>query len=156
MIQSFIVDQGQIKEDLFAINDLERSEITCINFHTNSKIFFCGHNSGSISAWNISPETKFLKCSANSKIHDDCINSIFFKDNFIITSSSDHYLKVFNLDNSFENVLSKNFESVFFFPSENNFFNLLKLSYCNILKRQLELNFFLFTQGCLILMINLK
>ncbi len=95
-----------------AFNDTEKSEITCINYHSNSNIFFCGHTNGNISAWNISQEEKFLKCVANLKIHEDTINCIYFKENFIITCSSDCFIKVFNLDNNFENVWSNNFESV--------------------------------------------
>jgi WD40 repeat protein len=112
MIQAFTIDQGVINLGPVAINALDKSEIICINYHANSNIFFCGHINGNISAWNISSEDKFLKCIANSKIHDDSINCITFKDNFIITCSSDFNLKVFNLDNNFENVLTKNFESV--------------------------------------------
>lgn len=112
MIQSFLVDQGVITLGPCAVNENEKSDILCIVFHSGSQIFFCGHSSGIISAWSISPEEKFLKCVANSKIHESSINSIVLKDKFIITCSSDYYLKVFNLDNNFENVISKNLESV--------------------------------------------
>ncbi len=114
IIQSFIIDQGVISLGPMAINDTDKSEIICINYHPTLNLFFCGHVSGNISAWNISSETKFLKCIANSKIHEDGINSITFKNNFLISCSSDNTIKVFNLDNNFENVLVKNLESVKF------------------------------------------
>jgi WD40 repeat protein len=117
MIISFMLDQnGNLTQGKFAINEKEKSDITCINFNENLKMFFCGHNSGNISAWKISEEINFLVCVANSneniRVHDDIVNYITFKDNFLISCSSDNYLKVFNLDNNFENVLAKNYECV--------------------------------------------
>lgn len=79
-------------------------------------MFFCGHNSGNISAWKISEETKFLICVANSneniRVHNDTVNYLTFKDNYLISCSSDRYLKVFNLNNNFEQIAEKFYEYV--------------------------------------------
>ena len=117
MIISFPLDQkGTLTEGKFAINEQEKSEIICIIFNENLKMFFCGHNSGNISAWKISEETMFLTCVANSncniQIHDDSVNYLTCKDNFLISCSSDNFVKVFNLENNFENVLAKDYECV--------------------------------------------
>lgn len=117
MIVLYHIDEkGNLTQGTIAKNEKEKSEITCINFHENSNMFFCGHNSGNISVWKTSEETNSLVCIANSdeniKLHNNTINHLTFKENFLISCSSDNYLKVFNLDKNFENVFSQNYECV--------------------------------------------
>jgi hypothetical protein len=72
MIESFFYSNGQLVRGKFAINDTSNTEILCITFNPMSKLFFCGHKSGSISAW-VPSEATFLAIQDLSKIHDGVI-----------------------------------------------------------------------------------
>jgi len=76
----------------------------------------CGHKSGNISAWTVDPTTT-LKSMGLMKIHDGAINKILMKtiigqdSAFVITCSSDNYVKVFKQDDGFLKIFDQNFES---------------------------------------------
>ena len=53
-------------------NDQSNTEIICISFHMSSKLFFCGHKGGNISAW-APAESALLSCQEMTKIHDGVI-----------------------------------------------------------------------------------
>lgn len=81
------------------------------------KMFLIGHQSGNLSAWLPSTEA-FLNCSGLLKAHDGPIKKIATKvvsmtnTQFIITCSSDTYLKVFKPDENFKMIFTSSFELV--------------------------------------------
>lgn len=91
------------------IQNEEGSEINSIIFYNN--IFFCGHKSGTLSAW-MPDQATLLKCSGAQKIHDGAINKLYAKDGKIITCSQDGFVKVFDPNSNFLLIFEKNFESV--------------------------------------------
>jgi hypothetical protein len=127
---------------LQVVSDKEKSEI--ITFTLVNQIFFCGHASGTISAWVPIP-TAFLQCAGMCKIHDGAINRIAVKividppAQYLLTCSSDSTLKVYVPDENFTLRFTRNFDSVL--HKLNNKFRLftiftqrLILSWRNVLR----------------------
>jgi hypothetical protein len=69
MIESFLFSNGVISKGNNIPCDVNITELLCITFNIMAKVFFCGHKSGSLSAW-VPDDTNFLKMQETIKIHD--------------------------------------------------------------------------------------
>lgn len=110
-IESFIEQNGTLSKGPVANTNQETTEYTSISFYDGEpKIIFCGHKSGNLTAWVLQGD--FISFNAVTQLHSNSLNKIFIKGTFIITGSSDKFLKVFNLAEGFIEKINLEVEDV--------------------------------------------